>query len=213
MAVAVFDALGTIFDLESLRGRLEQAGAPGAVLETWFARTLHAAAALTIIERFEPFTALATATLCSVLAQNDIDPARAPEIVEGLSELDAYPDAAPALERLRSAGIEPIVLTNGSDDDTRRLLSRAGIAVTRIETVEAVHAYKPDRRVYAQVPSGAAFVAAHAWDCAGARAAGLGAVWVRRLERAWPLPVEAPPAVDDLAEAAELVLSSGGAAP
>jgi hypothetical protein len=50
-------------------------------------------------------------------------------------------------------------------------------------------------------------IAAHGWDVAGARAAGLGAVWVSRLERRWPLPPPEPPAAPDLIGAADQILA------
>lgn len=49
-------------------------------------------------------------------------------------------------------------------------------------------------------------IAAHAWDVVGARAAGLEAVWVERLEHRWPLPVPEAPKAADPHEAAALVL-------
>ena len=52
-------------------------------------------------------------------------------------------------------------------------------------------------------------IAAHAWDIVGARAAGLDVVWVDREEQVWPFPLDQPPRVHDLAEAAELILQGG----
>jgi 2-haloacid dehalogenase len=52
----VFDAMGTLFDLEPLRPRVEAAGAPPAALEAWFERILHSGASLTLIEDFRPFS-------------------------------------------------------------------------------------------------------------------------------------------------------------
>jgi FMN phosphatase YigB (HAD superfamily) len=49
-------------------------------------------------------------------------------------------------------------------------------------------------------------LAAHGWDVAGAQAAGLGAVWVDRGEREWPLPLAEPPRAPGLVEAAEVAL-------
>src|SRR5438034_113595 len=127
--------MGTLFDLESLRLRLERVGAPPTALDTWFARVLHGAATLTLTGTFEPFQAVAASTLCSVLAQ----------------------------------------------------LGRPAAAVTMI--------------------------AAHAWDVVGARAVGMDTVWVTRVERCWPLPVDASPAAADLIESVRLALSSPAAAP
>jgi 2-haloacid dehalogenase len=222
MGAVVFDVMGTLFDLEPLRGRLEDAGAPGSALETWFARLLHGAAALTLAGTFEPFPALAATTLRSLLAQHDVDADHADEILAGLSELEPFPETAEALSRLVEGGCELLALTNGTADNTRTLLERSGLDrfVGRIATTADVEAYKPDARPYhhalAQLdvrPAEATMVAAHAWDVVGARAVGMETVWISRLERRWPLPVEPAPAAADLVAAAELVLSSAGAAP
>lgn len=50
-------------------------------------------------------------------------------------------------------------------------------------------------------------MAAHGWDVLGARAAGLSAIWVDRLERRWPFPTVEPPWADTLVTAVELALA------
>jgi 2-haloacid dehalogenase len=75
-------------------------------------------------------------------------------------------------------------------------------------------AYKPDRRPYEHVlaqlavdGSQATLIAAHAWDVVGAKQAGLGAVWVDRLEHEWPFPKGKPRrTASNLEQAAALVL-------
>jgi 2-haloacid dehalogenase len=222
MPAAAFDAMGTLFDLEPLRGRFARAGAPSDALELWFARTLHAAAALTLAGLFEPFPTLAEATLQSVLAQRGLDRGRAREIMAGLGELEAFPEARAALARLADEGFELLVLTNGSRENTRTLLrrSRLDAYVSRIVTTEDVGAYKPHPCPYRfaleqlRRPAGAVtLVAAHAWDVAGARAVGMRTIWISRLERRWPLPIPPAPAAIDLEQAAGLLLSSAGDAP
>jgi 2-haloacid dehalogenase len=79
---------------------------------------------------------------------------------------------------------------------------------------DAVRAYKPHASVYRHaveqlaLPAGeVTLLAAHGWDVVGARAAGLGAVWVSRLERRWPLPLPEPPAAADLLQAVDRILA------
>jgi FMN phosphatase YigB (HAD superfamily) len=50
-------------------------------------------------------------------------------------------------------------------------------------------------------------IAAHRWDVVGARAAGLQAVWIDRLEKRWPFPLDEPPRAAGSVEAAELALA------
>jgi 2-haloacid dehalogenase len=211
-----FDVMGTLFDLGRVRERLEAAGAPPTALETWFSRTLHAVVSLTAAGEFHPFPDVAEPTLRSVLAQLGLDPAPAAGIVAGLAELDPYEDVPAALERLAGAGVPALALTNGTAANTRRLLQRAGLErhLAGIVSVEAVGAYKPVPAVYERgaaelglAPEQVTLVAAHAWDCFGARRAGMRDVWVQRLEREWPLPVQPSDAVAaDVAGAVELLL-------
>lgn len=214
-SAVAFDAMGTLFDLSGLEPRLAAAGVPPSALETWFARLLHAAAALTLIGEFEPFADIAESTLRSVLAQNGADPDGAGNVVEGLAELDAYPDAAASLELLAERGVRAIVLTNGSAENTKKLLARSGLErhIEAVVTTEEVSAYKPHPAVYRRalevlgLPGDeVTLVAAHGWDLAGAEAAGLRAVWVDRGEKVWPLPTPAPRSAPDLVAAGEAVL-------
>ena len=111
-----------------------------------------------------------------------------------------------------------MTLTNGGREHTERLLERAGLRhrVQRVITVDEVEMYKPHREPYLHAartlelpPAALALVAAHGWDVVGARAAGLTAVWVDRLERHWPFPTDRPPTARNLVEAVELASGSG----
>jgi 2-haloacid dehalogenase len=212
----VFDVMGTLFDLSRLRERLREAGAPAGALEAWFGRTLHAAATLTLVGEFHPFREVASSTLGSVLEQLGGDADRRDDVLDGLGEVEAYPDAMDAFARLQGAGVRIAVLTNGGKRHTRALLERARLAdtVEVVITVDEVQAYKPHPAPYHRAGSRLglpveriAFVAAHGWDVVGARAAGMDAVWVERLERRWPFPTPEPERAPDLLAAVELVLS------
>lgn len=212
----VFDVMGTLFDLSPLRERLKRAGAPGAALEAWFGRMLHAAATVTLVGDFHPFRDIASSTLGSTLEQLGGDPGRRDEVLQGLGELEAYPDAEKAFERLRETGVRIATLTNGGESHTRGLLERANLAdaVELVIAVDEVRAYKPHPAPYQHAAARFALpidrmtlIAAHGWDVVGARAAGMGAVWVDRLERRWPFPTSEPPRAPDLVAAVELAAS------
>jgi 2-haloacid dehalogenase len=210
------DVMGTLFDLSAARRRLQGLGAPAWTLEAWFGRLLHVAATVTLIGDYRPFPELARPALESVLARLDLPPDGASEVLEALAELDAYPDAAPALERLAGADIPLVALTNGTAQNTRALLERARLdrSVERVISTDAVGVYKPHPAVYAHaveqlgLPArDVTLVAAHGWGVAGGRAAGLRVVWISRLERRWPRPPPEPPAAADLIAAADRILA------
>lgn len=178
MAVVAFDAMGTVFDL----GELSESVA--------FRQVLHHAAALTLAGEWAPFDELA----------RTVDE----ELPERLSRVPAYPEARDALEAVRDAGGEPWILTNGTRENTEQLLDRNRL-FAEVHTVEEVRSYKPHPDVYRILPTRATLVAAHAWDVAGARAAGYRAVWIDRVEQRWPLPLARPHlCAHDLVEAARL---------
>ncbi len=111
--VVVFDVMGTLFDLSRVRRRLSEIGAPEGALEAWFGRMLHSAAVLTLVGEFRPFREIGGTTLHATLAQLGVDPERAHEVLPALGELDAYPEAGQAFDRLDDAGIPAVTLTNG----------------------------------------------------------------------------------------------------
>lgn len=178
MTVVAFDSLGTLFDLGELEERMP--------------RILHHALSLTVVGEWVPLDELAAA----------LDP----ELAQGLPKLDPYDEALTAVERVRTSGAEPWVLTNGGRDATQKLLDRAGMAglVAEVRSAEEVERYKPHASVYELLPADAILVAAHAWDVAGARATGRRAVWVDRLGGDWPLPGDPPERAPTLLEAARL---------
>src|ERR687892_377802 len=215
--VVVFDVMGTMFDLAPVRRRLIELDAPDGALEAWFGRMLHSAAALTLVAEFRPFREVASTTLRTTLAQLGVDPGRADEVLQALGELDAYPETARAFDLLDDAGVPAVTLTNGGREHTDKLLERAGLRhrVQRVITVDEVEAYKPHREPYLHAarllglpPAALTLIAAHGWDVVGARAAGLGVVWIDRLEKRWPFPTDEPPSAHDLVSAVELALAS-----
>jgi 2-haloacid dehalogenase len=215
MSGLVFDAMGTLFDLRPLGHRLAAAGAPGTALDAWFERTLHHAACITLAGGFAPFADLARAALEATLIDAGVDPSPAGDIMQPLASgsLPAYPEAEAALRRARDAGSHVAVLTNGSLDQTERQLLSTGLEplVDEVRSVEEVAAYKPHPAAYALAPldgGRTVLIAAHAWDVLGARAAGLGGVWVRRAPEPWPFPGDAPDSAPDLETAVRI--AAGG---
>lgn len=188
---ALFDAFGTLLDL----GRTQKSAE--------LARTLHHAAALTLVDEFAPLSTIARVV-------DEKLPAR-------LGRAKPYEDAAEALDRLAEAGIPAYVLTNGAAADTRELLRKSGLLArfADIFSVEDVRRYKPDPAPYAHAargigrpPEELVFVSAHGWDVVGARSAGFKTVWVDRNEREWMLPVPVPELrAHDLAGAADLIVT------
>ena len=189
-AVVAFDMIETVFSLESLRGHMVAAGLPGHALEAWFAQTLRDAFALEVTEVYKPFKEIAAGTLDSLLVKHGSrGTGDASAILRGFAELEPHPDADAAFQRLHSAGIRLIGLTNGGAAVTRQLVDRAGFAryFEQLVSIETMGHWKPQRQVYLHAartagvaPSQMTLVAAHPWDIHGASRAGLMTAFVAR---------------------------------
>lgn len=226
-SAVAFDVIETLMPLEPLRPRIEQIGQPGHLLELWFTRTLRDGIALTAAGDFRPFADVAANALRTVTGHRvDRDAVR--HVLAGFDELPAHPDVAPAMRTLADAGVRMICLTNGSQGVTQRLLDRSGLAeyVESVISCEQIGSWKPPAKVYHHAadalglaPDRLALVAAHAWDCHGAKRAGLVTGWVSRLEGHYAEIFAAPDvAGDDLVDVAERLLgladqSSAGSRP
>lgn len=205
--VIAFDVIETLFPLEPLRQRLIDVGQPGHLLEFWFTRLLRDAVVLVATDGYRPFGEIAASALRAT-APEPLDDDDIAAVLAGFAELDPHPDVAPAMQRASEAGVRMVTLTNGSAQNTAKLLQRAGVdgLIEQVLTVDDIRRWKPAPEIYHHAatstgvpPDRVALVAAHAWDTHGAHQAGLITGWVARLEREFPA-VFAPPDVtgDDL---------------
>jgi 2-haloacid dehalogenase len=126
----------------------------------------------------------------AVVGLDDQDVRR--RLLELYLTLDAYPDAAPVLGRLRSAGLKTAILSNGAPAMLASATASAGLAdrLDAVLSVEDVGVFKPHPRVYQLavdrlgVPKEAiCFVSSNGWDAAGAAAFGFRVAWLNRLGR------------------------------
>jgi 2-haloacid dehalogenase len=196
-----FDAFGTLFDLESLRGPMGDEVYDGFVarLVPW---TWHVSAAGVFLPLHE--IALA-AVIAAGAARED-----APALVAGLRELPPFPDVQPGLGAL--AGTPLAVLSNGSDDGIRALVENAGLAGCFEHLLGATYSdcYKPARDLYALAPRAfrtradrVLMVSSNEWDIAGAAEFGMRTAWLGRgREPSWVLGVEPDLVLDELPELA-----------
>jgi 2-haloacid dehalogenase len=198
-SLILFDVNETLSDLEPLRARFMQVGAPGHLLEVWFAGTLRDGFALTAAGAHADFKTVAIGVLSGLLGpidtRQDGTHEAAEEIVAGLAELDLHPDVAGAMRKLAAAGIRMATLTNGSAQVATTLLERAGLAdiVERCVSADEVQRWKPAPEPYLHAvstldtqPGDSMLIAVHPWDIDGAKRAGLQAGWLNRKHSPYP---------------------------
>ena len=213
----VFDVLGTLFSLDRLRAELRELGAPGNALELWFGQSLRDYFAYSHAGGYVPLQDVLTHGLPRALRPFEVavDEERAAAVVGAMAELEPSPGAAEACRALRDAGCRLAALSNGSLDSTTALLDRAGLRdlFGTVRSCDEIEVSKPAERAYRMVTeagNGAWMVAAHAWDVAGARRAGLRGVWISVVEGEY-LTAYPPPEIraSDLVDAAQRLLGGG----
>jgi 2-haloacid dehalogenase len=189
--VLAFDVNETLLDLRALDPRFEEVFGDAAVRAQWFALMLQLSFVGAITDRYVDFTSAQHAALAMVAERTGTRLSRdaAEHIVAGMRELPPHPDVPDALARLRAGGFTLAALPNSPLDVARDQLRHAGIDehFDAILSADQVHALKPRREPYELVartfgvpPAQVCLVAAHAWDVAGALAAGCRAAFVAR---------------------------------
>ena len=215
---AVFDAYGTLFDVASAAERAREALGPNwqPLAELWRAKQLQYTWLRSLMGRHADFWHVTGEALDFAMESLGIADAELRARLMALYErLGAYPEARPALQRLRAAGLKLAILSNGAPRMLAAAAESAGIAhlLDAVISIEEVGVYKPSPAVYRLAPdrlglwpSEIAFVSANGWDACGAKAAGLRVAWCNRTGQPQERIPEAPDAeIRSLAELPELV--------
>lgn len=212
-----FDVIGTLFSLDRIRDEVSRIGAPVQAVDLWYAQSLRDYFASSYAGGYVPFAEVLQAALPRALAvfEVEISGARAGEVTAKMRELDLVPGGGEAFSTLRAAGCMLVALSNGSLEATNGLLERAGVAAdfSAVRSSDEAEASKPAAATYelAREASGGGelwMVAAHAWDIAGARRAGMRTAWVAGVESEY-LPTFPRPDMEatDLCDAARKLLT------
>ena len=207
----VFDVFGTLVDWRSGVARaLAAAGVPGdpaQLADDWRNRYRPAMDEANRGERDAPtFDALHLQTLDELLAERGVegvDPAARAELVEAWHRLDPWPDVREGLEALRRDHVTA-TLSNGHVALLVDLARHGDMRFDAILSAQMTGAYKPAPETYRMAatfldvePGELMLVAAHPWDLAGARAAGLRRAFVERpLEYGPGSPARSDPEAD-----------------
>jgi 2-haloacid dehalogenase len=221
--IVVFDAYGTILDVDAAARRLaSEAGGERLVdgwaelSAAWRRKQLEYTWLRTLMGQYADFETLTADALDWALAAQGLadDVVLRRRLMSLYFELPAHADVRGVLDALDAAGTRAAILSNGTQQMLESALAAAGLAgrFVPILSVEAVRQYKPVPAVYDLVqaqtgtaPSEVLFVSANGWDAAGAAAFGFRTVWVNRtglpVDR---LPGEPAHVVADLSSIPEL---------
>ena len=194
----LFDVNETLSDMSALGQRFVDVGAPGHLVDVWFAGLLRDGFALAANQMSVPFAAVAEGVLRVQLAGQTLDrplEAAVAHVLAGLASLDVHPDVPSGTAALTAQGFRLATLSNGSADVAVDLLTRAGIRdrFERLLSVEQAGVWKPALAAYGYAlqqcsvpPTAAMLVAVHPWDVDGASRAGLATAWLNRTAAPYP---------------------------
>jgi 2-haloacid dehalogenase len=218
--VIAFDVNETLLDLSPLDPVFADLFGNVAARVQWFGQMLQVAFVGAITDRYVDFTSAQRAAL-DMLAQRSgvtLPPEAADRVVATMRALPAHPDVPDALSRLRAAGHQLAALSNSPLEVEEAQLAHAGLAdhFDAILSADTVGALKPRREPYALAArtfdvrmDELTLVAAHAWDVAGALAAGCRAAFVARAGMPRnPLDPEPDFVGADIGEIADLILAA-----
>ena len=188
----VFDAYGTLFDVHSAVGRhrARLGDQADAVSMLWRGKQLEYTWLRSLMGRHVDFWRVTGDALDYALDAHDIsDAALRNDLMQAYMGLDAYPEVSEVLRRLKAAGMQTAILSNGSPAMLESAVNAAGIAdlLDANLSVEDVGIYKPDPRVYqlavdrlGVTREQISFQSSNAWDAAGAASFGFRVAWVNR---------------------------------
>ena len=197
----LFDLNGTLVDPAVLAQPLGGSAGDEALVQAAFDDAILQAMVLTLTSGHAVFADLIAAGLRRRLAMAGRDVEVADAALALLGSMPAFPDAVPALERLRGAGLRLGVLTQSSLEAAEGVLRSSGLRHLFELVVSGAEsgAFKPDPRPYrfglertGAEPAEVGFVAAHWWDVAGAKSAGMRTAWVARRDLVLPASVPEP---------------------
>lgn len=188
----VFDAYGTLFDVNGAAAACARdiGDRWPAFSDTWRLKQLSYTWLRSLMGHYADFWQVTGDALDFAMAAHGLtDAALRRRLMDLYLTLPAYPDVAATLARLKTAGLRTAILSNGSPAMLKAAVDSAGIAglLDAVLSVDALHVYKPDPRVYrlatdafAITPSEVCFQSSNAWDAHAAKAVGFRVVWCNR---------------------------------
>ncbi|THH37128.1 haloacid dehalogenase type II [Aliishimia ponticola] len=194
----VFDAYGTLFDVAAAARQAatetefpQLIDAWAALAEHWRLKQLQYSWLRAITGDHTDFWTVTQNALDWALEKADLSPNAAlrERLLQLYWELQAYPEVPEMLTRLKQAGLNTAILSNGSPEMLDGAVQSAGIGaeLDDVLSIESVGIFKPAPQCYDLVQQRfggtrdeVLFVSSNGWDAAGAAAYGFDTVWVNR---------------------------------
>jgi 2-haloacid dehalogenase len=188
----VFDAYGTLYDVQSVADVTEDAfpGYGEIITQVWRIKQLEYTWLRSLMRRYQNFAVVTREALAYTLASLGLeyDDATFVRVSEKYLHLDLYPDALAALSAMKDRKLA--ILSNGSPDMLNALVKNSSLdrVLDAVISVDDRKIFKPAPEVYALIeevlhvpPAEVLFISANPWDACGAKAFGLNVAWIERV--------------------------------
>ncbi len=223
ITTCVFDAYGTLFDVNAAAAQAAQEPAHAALAAIWPAiardwrlKQLQYTWLRAVAGQHCDFWQVTQDGLDWAMEASGLaDDATRARLLELYWELAAYAEVPAMLATLKERGLATAILSNGSPDmlDGAVASARIGNVLDAVLSVQSVGVFKPHDTVYDLVGqhfgcarSDVLFVSSNGWDAAGAAGYGFKTVWVNRagepMDRLYATPTHV---MSDLTKIPELV--------
>jgi 2-haloacid dehalogenase len=188
----VFDAYGTLYDIQSVAAITEEAfpGYGEIITQIWRIKQLEYTWLRSLMRRYDDFSVITRDSLAYTLRvlglQHDIGAFE--RIMEKYLHLDLYPDALAALAAMGDRKLA--ILSNGSTGMLNALVANSGLdrVLDATISIDSQKIFKPAPDAYSLIeavlgvpPAEVLFVSSNPWDACGAKAFGLNVAWIERV--------------------------------
>jgi 2-haloacid dehalogenase len=188
----VFDAYGTLYDIQSVAAITEEAfpGYGDIITQIWRIKQLEYTWLRSLMRRYEDFSVITSESLAYTIRALGLkhDAATFERIMDKYLHLDLYPDAKATLAALE--GHKLAILSNGSTEMLNALVKNSGLdrVLNATISIDSQRIFKPAPDAYTLIeerlgvrPSEVLFVSSNPWDACGAKAFGLNVAWIERV--------------------------------
>jgi len=206
ITICMFDLYGTVVDMQ---GGLTRAVTPwlkgkgwtgeASRLVTWWRRTHFENSMIDALlgRAHIPYREIGRISLDYTLQRAGVPHTQdeVKQLVAEIERLPPFPDVVQALGRLKGR-YRLVILSNGDPDMLEAIKPHLGFAFDRMISVAEAGSFKPHAATYRKAaevlgaqPREILFVANHAFDCVGAKAAGMRSAFIDRRKRPfgdWP---------------------------
>jgi 2-haloacid dehalogenase len=188
----VFDAYGTLYDIQSVAAITEEAfpGYGEMVTQIWRIKQLEYTWMRSLMRRYLDFEAITRDSLVYTLRVLGLrhDEGVFERLMDKYLHLDLYPEALAALKAMADRKLA--ILSNGSPYMLEALVRNSGLdkVLDATISVDSKKIFKPSPEVYVLIesvlgvpPGEVLFVSSNPWDACGAKAFGLNVAWIERV--------------------------------